>query len=113
MYMADVLSAMLTLATAGAMATSRACCAELQEKQPKAQGTATAQTSAKLLAKGHSSKLAVMQPKASNTPVGAPNRSMLRDISKLPIKPKAPKTVKKIAIMPGVALNVLTKKGAW
>ena len=88
--MAEVLSAIDAAARAGAMPTSRACWAELDEKQPSAQGTDTSAASTRLVPSGQTSRLTAMLAMPSITALGAPMRSMWRDISTLPTKPKAP-----------------------
>jgi hypothetical protein len=85
-YMADVFKAIEPAASAGAIPTRRACCAELDEKQPKAQGTAIRAASIRLVPSGHSSRLSAMLAMPSMTDREAPMRSMLRDISTLPRK---------------------------
>ena len=69
-YMADVLSATDADASAGAMPTSLACCAELVEKQPSAQGIQTTAASSRLVPSGHSNKLNAIPPRPHMTDWG-------------------------------------------
>jgi len=90
-YMADEFSATLAEASAGASPTSRACCAELDEKQPSAHGMPTSTASSSEAPSGNSSRLVAMSASPVITAGPGPMRSMWRVISTLPSRPKAPK----------------------
>ena len=57
----------LPAASAGAMPTSRACCAELDEKQPNAHGATTSAMDTRPVPSGHTSMLSAMQAMAKTT----------------------------------------------
>ena len=88
--MADEFSAIDPEASVGAIPTSRACWAELDAKQPSAQGTDTSAASSRLVPSGQTSRLSAIDAIAIITARCAPMRSMFLDISMLPMKPNAP-----------------------
>ena len=101
-YIAEVLSAIDAEDSAGAMPARRACCAELLEKQPSPQGTLISAASSRLLPRGHSNRLNAMLPTPHITERAAPRRSIWRDITTLPITPKAPNHANNRLNCPGV-----------
>jgi hypothetical protein len=84
------------------MATSRACCAELDEKQPKAQGMETNAASTRLVPIGQISRLSAIAAMPAITEREAPMRSMFRDITMVPMKPNTPNHMSKRLSSPGV-----------
>ena len=72
------------------MPDSLACCAELAEKQPKAQGISTSAVSKRLVPRGHNNRLSAMLPMAISTVRAGPKRSILRVTHRLPKNPNAP-----------------------
>ena len=111
-YIAELLSAIEAEASVGAMPARRACCAELDAKQPSPQGRMIRATSSTLVASGHSSRLKAMAPTLHITARGAPVRSILRDISTLPVKPKNPYQANKRLRSVGLNCSCCLKYGA-
>ena len=72
------------------MPDSLACCAELAEKRPKAQGINTSAVSKRLVPRGHNNRLSAMLPMAISTVRAGPKRSILRVTQRLPKNPNAP-----------------------
>ena len=103
--MAEVFSAIRAEASAGAATPSRACCAELDAKQPSAQGTSTNAVDSRLVASGHSASPMATSVSVNATARWVPVRSMKRDSSTLPINPKAPNQANSSVISPGVAAS--------
>src|SRR6478736_6219544 len=71
-YMADELSAIDAAARPGAMATSRACCAEFDEKQPSAHGIEINAARTRVVPSGQTNKLNAMAPMPSMMARDAP-----------------------------------------
>ena len=103
--MAEVLSAIDAPASAGAVAPSRACCDELHEKQPSAQGISTIAMLATVPASGHSSSDKAIRPIIAVAKRATPKRSMPRPTSRLPISAKAPKHRNRKLTCAGVACS--------
>ena len=102
--MAEVFSAIEAAASAGAMATSRACCAEFEEKHPNAQGTDTTAASESVTPRGQIKRLSAIAPMPIITAREAPSRSIWRDINMLPTKPNTPNHISSRLNSPGVML---------
>ena len=98
-----MLSAISAGASAGAARPRRACCAELVEKQPSAQGISTSAVATSVVASGHSSIVRPISETVTATARPAPTRSMLRLSSTLPTRPKAPNHANIRLICVGVA----------
>src|SRR5687768_5565234 len=111
-YMADELRATDAAASDGAMPTSRACCAEFEEKHPSAQGMQTSAASHTVVPSGKAAMLTAISPTPIITERGAPMRSMYFDITMFPSRPKAPNHMKNRLSAPGVMASVALKEGA-
>jgi len=69
---------------------ARACCAEFDEKQPSAQGIITSAIVATLPASGQAASDSAIANRVTVTARAGPRRSMRRETSTLPSRPKAP-----------------------
>src|SRR6185369_271877 len=101
-YMAEVFRAIDPEARVGSMPTRRACCAEFEAKQPKAQGIDTSAASASVVPSGQINRLTAMAAMPAMTARDAPMRSMWRDMTMLPRKPKMPNHISSRLSWPGV-----------